>query len=83
VAKKSFTVERISRDQLRAELDGLERAHEMTSATFLERWTHGELDSVEYTWWAGLCRMAVRARILEQPHSVPSAFPKKSGAVPA
>lgn len=75
-------VDRISPDQLRAELAGFERDHGITSAAFLDRWTRGELDGPGYVIWAGLCRMAVRAGILEPPTSLPSAFAGVSPAVP-
>ena len=75
------SVERINREQLRAELDGLEREHGMTSGIFLDRWTRGELDDPQLAWWAALCRMAIRARVLDRPSSVPSAFPETTGAV--
>jgi hypothetical protein len=73
-----FTVERIGPDQLREQLASLEQEHNMTSAEFLDRWTQGELDSPGFVFWAGLCRMAVRAGILESPKSLPSAFPGTS-----
>ena len=76
-----LVVERISREQLRAELEELERERGITSGTFLDHWIQGQFDDPQSAWWAALCHMAIQAEILERPASVPSAFPEAPGAV--
>jgi len=73
--EKLVNVQRIGPKELRVELADMERDQGMSSAAFLERWVNGELDGDEFTYWAGLCRMAIRCGLLEPPSTVSSAFP--------
>jgi hypothetical protein len=62
---------RLTPASLMAELRKYEQQYGMSSQVFYDRFRAGELgDALDFVDWAGLCYMAVRARLLSaQPQS--------------